>query len=145
MLSFLNLSTATFVGSIAIVAVGSAAASTASDLLAEYASLAGRAGNASRGQILFTSPHFGDFSCASCHGKVPLAEGKHLRTGRTIAALAPAVSPERFTQAKRAEKWFRRNCNDILGRECTAGEKADMLAWLISLKPAARMAAGNPH
>jgi hypothetical protein len=139
--SFLNLPIAAIVGTIAVVATSGAVASTAQDLLAEYANLAGRPGNASRGQILFTSPHFGDFSCASCHGKVPLAEGKHLRTGRPIAALAPAVSPDRFTQAKRADKWFRRNCNDILGRECTAAEKADVLSWLISLKPSSRLAA----
>ena len=34
----------------------------------------------------------------------------------------------------RVEKWFRRNCNDVVGRECTAAEKADVLAWLLTLK-----------
>ena len=29
------------------------------------------------------------------------------------------------------DKWFRRNCNDVLSRECTAVEKADVLAWLL--------------
>ena len=137
---FAKLPTAALAGSLAAF-VASAAASTAEDLLTEYVSLAGRPGDPGRGQILFTSPHVSEFSCASCHGKVPLAEGKHARTGRNIAALAPAVTPERFTQAKRADKWFRRNCNDILGRECTAAEKADVLAWLISLKPTSRVAA----
>ncbi|HEX7384701.1 MAG TPA: DUF1924 domain-containing protein, partial [Burkholderiaceae bacterium] len=32
-------------------------------------------------------------------------------------------------------KWFRRNCGDVLGRECTADEKADIVAWLATLKP----------
>ena len=40
-----------------------------------------------------------------------------------------------FSDPAKVEKWFRRNCNDVAGRECTAGEKADVLAWLISLKP----------
>ena len=30
---------------------------------------------------------------------------------------------------------FSMNCRDVVGRACTAGEKADVLAWLISLKP----------
>jgi mono/diheme cytochrome c family protein len=140
MLRFTILPAAALAGSLATVAVSAAVAATAEDLLAAYVSQAGRPGNASRGQTLFTSPHVSEFSCASCHGKVPLVEGKHARTGRNIAALAPAVSPERFSQAKRADKWFRRNCNDILGRECTPAEKADVLAWLISLKPPSRMA-----
>mgnify|MGYP002148010371 CR=1 FL=1 len=55
-------------------------------------------------------------------------------TGKTISALAPAFNPERFTDPAKSEKWFRRNCNDVLARECTAAEKADMLAWLVSLK-----------
>jgi hypothetical protein len=33
------------------------------------------------------------------------------------------------------DKWFRRNCVDVLERECTAGEKADLLAYLLQIKP----------
>ena len=40
----------------------------------------------------------------------------------------------RKTDAAKTEKWFRRNCNDVVGRECSAGEKADVLSWLASLK-----------
>jgi len=32
------------------------------------------------------------------------------------------------------EKWFKRNCNDVLGRACSAQEKADFTAYMISLK-----------
>jgi len=32
------------------------------------------------------------------------------------------------------DKWFRRNCKDVLSRECSAAEKADVMAYLISLK-----------
>ena len=49
--------------------------------------------------------------------------------------LAPAAHARRFSDAAKAEKWFRRNCNDVLGRECSAAEKADVLAWLNTLKP----------
>ncbi|MBX9935628.1 MAG: DUF1924 domain-containing protein, partial [Burkholderiaceae bacterium] len=55
-------------------------------------------------------------------------------TGKTIAPLAPAFNPERFTDTAKADKWFRRNCKDVLSRECTAAEKADVLAWLVQLK-----------
>jgi hypothetical protein len=57
-----------------------------------------------------------------------------VRTGKSIAPLAPAVNPERFADAATAEKWFRRNCNDVVGRECTPQEKGDVLTWLISLR-----------
>ena len=40
-----------------------------------------------------------------------------------------------FTDTARVDKWFRRNCNDVLQRECSAAEKADVLAYLIGLKP----------
>jgi mono/diheme cytochrome c family protein len=112
-----------------------AAATTARELLADYAAKAGRPASVRNGQKFFTSPHVSDWSCASCHGQVPTISGKHARTGKAIATMAPAVNIDRFTDPKHAEKWFRRNCNDILGRECTAAEKADVIAWLISLKP----------
>jgi hypothetical protein len=66
---------------------------------------------------------------------VPVQSGKHAATGKAIAALAPSFNPERFSDPARAEKWFRRNCNDVVGRECTAAEKADVLGWLLTLKP----------
>jgi hypothetical protein len=30
---------------------------------------------------------------------------------------------------------FRMNCKDVVGRECTAAEKADVLSWLLTVKP----------
>ena len=61
--------------------------------------------------------------------------GRHAVTGKVIGTMAPAVNPERFTDPAKTEKWFRRNCNDVMGRECTAAEKADVLSWLRTLKP----------
>jgi mono/diheme cytochrome c family protein len=87
----------------------------------------------SRGEELFQTTHGGDWSCATCHGQQPTAPGQHTVTGKTIAPLAPAANPQRFTRPDKVEKWFRRNCNDVFGRACTADEKRDVLAYLLSL------------
>ncbi len=112
-----------------------ASAATPADLLAGYTAQAGAPPVPARGQQLFTTRQGRDWSCASCHGPVPAQSGKHAATGKPIAALAPAFNAERFTDPAKAEKWFRRNCNDVVGRECTAAEKADVLGWLLTLKP----------
>lgn len=112
-----------------------AQAAAPAELLAGYSAQAGAPAVPARGQQFFTAVHGREWSCASCHGAVPTQGGKHAATGKPIAALAPAFSPERFTDAAKTEKWFRRNCNDVVGRECTAAEKADVLSWLLTLKP----------
>jgi len=89
--------------------------------------------SAERGQKFFNSTHGNDWSCTSCHTPSPVALGKHAKTGKEIAPLAPAANPQRFTDAAKVEKWFNRNCNDVLGRVCTAQEKGDVLAYLMSL------------
>jgi hypothetical protein len=90
--------------------------------------------SAQRGEAFFTSAHGRDWSCASCHTTNPLVPGRHAKTNKEIAPLAPQANPERFTRPEKVEKWFRRNCNDVLGRPCTAAEKGDVLVYLISLK-----------
>ncbi len=90
--------------------------------------------SAQRGREFFTSHHGGDWSCASCHTDNPLAPGKHARTGKDIAPLAPGANPNRFTDAAKVEKWFKRNCTDVLSRACTAREKGDVLQYLMSLR-----------
>ncbi|HJV69063.1 MAG TPA: DUF1924 domain-containing protein [Ideonella sp.] len=96
---------------------------------------AGTPGQAARGQAFFTSRHGGEWSCSSCHGNPPTAGGKHASTGKAIDPLAPAFNPRTFTDTAKVDKWFRRNCGDVLKRECSAGEKADVMAYLIGLKP----------
>lgn len=91
--------------------------------------------SASRGQGWFNARHGTDWSCSTCHTGNPLEAGRHATTGRPIAPLAPAANPARLTDVDRIEKWFRRNCNDVLGRACTPAEKGDVLAYLTSLKP----------
>ncbi len=62
------------------------------------------------------------------------APGKHAKTGKLIKALAPAANADRFTDAAKVEKWFKRNCNDVLDRACTPQEKGDVLAYLLTVK-----------
>jgi hypothetical protein len=110
-------------------------AATPAQLLLDYSTAAGAPALARRGQDFFTQAHGREWRCASCHGERPTQPGRHAATGKPIAPLAPAVDPQRFTDADKVEKWFRRNCNDVVGRACSAIEKADVLAWLLSLKP----------
>ena len=71
-------------------------------------------------------------SCASCHGSDLTETGRHAKTGKPIEPLAPSVNPERLTDPKKVEKWLYRNCRWTLGRECSAAEKADFLAFIAS-------------
>ena len=111
-----------------------AQALSAADQLATYAAASGQAPQGARGQEFFNTKHGHEWSCASCHTATPTGEGKHASTGKLIRPMAPAANPERFSDAAKSEKWFRRNCNDVVGRECTPAEKADVLAWLLSFK-----------
>lgn len=119
----------------ALILADIAQAATPAEQLSGYTAQAGAAAASARGQQFFTTRHGREWSCATCHGAVPTQLGKHASTGKPIQALAPAFNPERFTDPAKTEKWFRRNCNDVLGRECSAAEKADVLAWLLTLKP----------
>jgi cytochrome c553 len=102
--------------------------------LARFNAEAGAPGSAARGQAFFEATHGGEWSCASCHGKPPTAVGKHASTGKAIQPLAPAFDAKRFTEVAQVDKWFRRNCKDVLSRECSATEKADVMAYLVGLK-----------
>jgi hypothetical protein len=133
-------------GALAVALVGATAATllpmqaahaadtTPAQQLQRFSAEAGTPGQAERGRVFFTSRHGGEWSCASCHGNPPLAAGKHAGTGKVIDPLAPAANPRAFTDTARVDKWLRRNCNDVLQRACTPGEKADVLAWLLGLR-----------
>ena len=130
----------TRIGIAAALALGvtTARAETPADFEAAFAAEARRADpafagfSAVRGEQFFGAPHGGDWSCASCHTKNPSVAGKHAVTAKRIEALAPAANPERFTKPASVAKWFKRNCNDVLKRACTAQEKGDVLAWLMT-------------
>jgi hypothetical protein len=86
-----------------------------------------------RGRRFFVTPHGQDWSCSSCHTENPAATGTHVVTRKSILPLAPAANPGRFRQAAKVEKWFKRNCQDVLKRPCTPGEKGDVLTYLLSV------------
>jgi hypothetical protein len=115
------------------VAVAAAETSPGS-LLTDYSRMAGAPGRAVQGRDLFTTRHGGEWACSDCHTPIPSAQGRHASTGKAIQPLAPVANPDRFTDAAKVEKWFRRNCRDVLSRECTPQEKADVLAWLLTIK-----------
>ena len=77
-------------------------------------------------------------SCATCHNSDLTKAGKHRKTGKVIAAMAPSVptmegEEVRYSEGKKIEKWFKRNCKWTYGRECTAQEKGDFLTYLKGL------------
>ena len=121
-----------------LAATGIAPAAQAGDTsaaaqLQRWSAEAGAPGQAERGRLFVTRAHGGEWSCASCHGNPPTGEGRHAATAKTIAPLAPAANPRAFTDGARTDKWFRRNCKDVLSRECSPQEKADVLAYLVAL------------
>ena len=125
----------------ALVAAGSAMAQSPADALRDFENAARAASPAfagfsvERGAEFFQARQGGEWSCASCHTVDPRADGRHVVTGKALAPLAPARSAARFSDPAKTEKWFKRNCNDVLGRECTPAEKGNVLAWLVSLRP----------
>ncbi|MBU1264990.1 MAG: DUF1924 domain-containing protein [Gammaproteobacteria bacterium] len=117
-----------------------AAADTPASSMVRYAQQAGVAVSAlspARGEVLYRTEHPGKNgatqSCASCHTANPKQAGQ-TRVGKRIEPLAPSANPQRFTDAAKVEKWFRRNCTDVLRRECSAQEKGDFIAWLNQIK-----------
>lgn len=123
-----------------MMAGSATAAESPASLMAHYAQAAGvpvTALSATRGAGLYRTEHAGRTgagqSCATCHSASPTQTGK-TRVGKPIEPLAPAANPQRFTDAAKVEKWFRRNCKDVLQRECTAQEKGDFIAWLSQVK-----------
>jgi len=90
--------------------------------------------SASQGEIFFKEKHGGEWACVSCHTDKPATPGKHAKTGKLIQPLAPAANPERFTNPAKVAKWFKRNCNDVLGRVCSAQEKGDVMSYLLTVK-----------
>ena len=132
-----------FCGSLTVLGLVSAVASAAdtpASLMAHYARAAGvpvSGLSAKRGETLYRTEHPGRngpmLSCVSCHTANPKQAGR-TRVNKVIEPLAPAANPERFTDAAKVEKWFRRNCADVLQRECSVQEKGDFIAWLSQVK-----------
>ncbi len=121
----------------ATISVPVVMASPATDsLLAKYKSEGVSKIDASKAKSDWTKETKGEdgemISCSSCHGTDFSKAGKHRKTHKVIDPLSTRVNTERFTDEKKIEKWFKRNCNDTWGRECTAQEKADFLTFLLA-------------
>jgi hypothetical protein len=121
----------------ALFMASAASATPASDeLFAKFKSEGASGFDAERGGKNWTKEIKGEggemMSCGTCHSSDLTKDGKHHKTGKLIKPMAPSVNAERFTDAKKIEKWFKRNCNDVWSRECTAQEKGDILKFLLS-------------
>jgi Domain of unknown function (DUF1924) len=46
--------------------------------------------------------------------------------------MAASANPKRYGDEAKTEKWFGRNCNNVLGRECTATEKGDFITFMLA-------------
>ena len=73
-------------------------------------------------------------ACTSCHTDSPLNIGQHAVTGKSVKPLAVATNAERFADAAKVEKWFGRNCKEVVGRACTPAEKADFVAYMSEVR-----------
>ena len=136
-----NLTVTLLAASLALTVSGTSIAGPREDQLAQYASAAKAANpafsgfSADRGKTLHTAAFTGGKpdtpTCTTCHGKDPRAPGRNLM-GKAINPVAVSAAPSRYTDAAKVEKWFKRNCTEVLGRECSAQEKGDWLSFVIS-------------
>lgn len=115
-----------------------AQADAVSELKAEYQAQGASSFNAIAGKAFWNRTFIDaktgkERNCASCHTTDLTKQGKHERTGKAIEPMAPSTNPQRLTDVKKIKKWFVRNCKWTLGRECTAQEKGDVLAFLKTL------------
>ncbi|MGQ0579333.1 MAG: DUF1924 domain-containing protein [Betaproteobacteria bacterium] len=127
---------------------------------AQAESAAFRGFSVEEGRILYfrkyPAPVIGEVGCVSCHlqdprrsvvrhrTKIPcrachvIDDAEHVdpvnAKKREIDAFAPVANPRRFSDHDVVEEWFRLNCNYVLKRSCTAIEKGNLLAWLLTLQ-----------
>ncbi len=136
-----NLTNTVFIATLAFTFSGTSIAGPREDLLGSYASAA-KAGkstfsgfSAERGKTLhmqnFAAGKADTPACTSCHGKDTRAAGRTL-VGKQINPMALSAAPSRYTDPVKVEKWFKRNCTEVLGRECSAQEKGDWLSFMFS-------------
>jgi hypothetical protein len=77
-------------------------------------------------------PNGKEMACASCHTSNPANTGKHALTGKAIEPLSPAVNNKRFKDLDKVEEKFTEHCNEIIGADCTAAEKANYIIYLLT-------------
>ena len=124
---------------IAFSLVGSLRAGELNELINHYAALAKTQDalfdgfDVGRGKSLYITKSLDGKkdtpSSTTCHTNDPTKAGE-TRAGKTIDPMAASASPQRYQSLKKAEKWFRRNCKSVLGRECTVTEKGDFMTYM---------------
>ncbi len=120
---------------LAVTSIAAAAeAGPREDILAKFQAQAGAPANPANGKKMFFN-NYGTGkpdtpNCTTCHSETP-QNGGMTRAGKPIDPIAVSATPDRFTDADKVDKWFRRNCNGVIGRECTAQEKVDFLTFMI--------------
>ncbi len=127
--------------SLSLLLCGNASAAPRDDILRSLDSAARAADpaftgfSAARGQTLHTQAFAGGKAdtpaCTSCHGATPRSSGR-TPAGKAVEPMALSLSPSRYSDAAKVDKWFTRNCRDVLGRECTPREKGDWLSFMFS-------------
>ena len=136
-----RLNITTLAATLALSLSGAGIAGPREEQLDKYASAAKAANpgfsgfSAARGKALHTHTFAGGKAdtptCTACHGNDTRGAGRN-PAGKAINPMALSVSPARYTDPEKVEKWFKRNCNEVLGRECTPLEKGDWLSFMIS-------------
>jgi len=100
-----------------------------------YQDQGAKSGNAQSGEKLWNKTFSGkapftERSCKSCHTENLKNNGEHIRTGKALKPLAPSINSVSLSKAKKIKKWFKRNCKWTTGKECSAQDKADILAFI---------------
>ncbi|HEY9163449.1 MAG TPA: DUF1924 domain-containing protein [Magnetovibrio sp.] len=127
-----TLACALALGAITLAAGSAAQAGPREDIIASFGA---GPGNPANGKAMYEAT-FGTGQpdtpkCTTCHGATP-QQGGQTRTGKTIDPMAVSVTPDRFTDARKVDKWFQRNCTGVIGRECTAQEKVDFISYMMT-------------
>lgn len=120
------------IGSTALAVSTPAQAGPREDILASFG--AGPA-NPANGKAMFEA-NYGTGKpdtprCTTCHGSTPQSVGE-TRTGKPIDPLAVSRTPDRYTDPEKVAKWFLRNCQGVIGRECTPQEKVDFISYMMT-------------
>ena len=64
--------------------------------------------------------------------EIKYQQGGETRTAKPIDPMAVSKTPARYTDKAKVDKWFRRNCKGVIGRECTAQEKVDFISYMLT-------------
>jgi len=133
----MQIMTATILTVGLIVVNGVVQASVTNNLLSEYQQQGAQQPNPDNAKKMWTQRYQDNKagkarSCASCHTYNLRKIGKHVRTNKAIEPLAPSINSERLIDAKKIEKWFKRNCKWTIGRECSPQEKSDFLIYILN-------------